>query len=54
MKALSSQKRLCRLEKLQRKELIMMPAQPGLEVSSPWTYREKLLNPLAVGIRSRC
>ena len=25
----------------------MMPAQPGLEVSAPWTYREKLFNLLA-------
>jgi hypothetical protein len=25
----------------------MMPAQPGLEVSAPWTYREKLYNLLA-------
>ena len=37
----------CRFEKLQRKELIMTPAQPGLEVSAPWTYREKLFNLLA-------
>jgi hypothetical protein len=22
----------------------MTPAQPGLEVSAPWTYREKLFN----------
>jgi len=27
----------CRFEKLQRKELIMRPAQPGPEVSAPWT-----------------
>ena len=25
----------------------MTPAQPGLEVSAPWTYREKLFNLLA-------
>jgi DinB superfamily len=37
----------CRLDKLQRKELIMTPAQPGLEVSAPSSYREKLLNLLA-------
>jgi hypothetical protein len=34
-------------EKLQRKELIMTPVQPGLEVSAPWIYREKLFNLLA-------
>jgi hypothetical protein len=32
----------------------MTPAQPGLEVSAPWTYREKLFNLLAGRIRSRC
>jgi hypothetical protein len=38
-----------RFQKLQRKELIMTPAQPqpGLEVSAPRTYREKLFNLLA-------
>src|SRR5215467_5532352 len=34
-------------EKLQRKELMMTPPQPGLEVFAPRTYREKLFNLLA-------
>src|SRR5208282_1828781 len=42
-----AKRKVCRFEKLQRKELIMTPAQPGLEVSAPWTYREKLFNLLA-------
>jgi hypothetical protein len=37
----------CGFEELQRKELIMTPARPGLEVSARWTYREKLFNLLA-------
>jgi hypothetical protein len=32
---------------LQEKEIVVTPAQPGLEVSAPWTYREKLFNLLA-------
>jgi hypothetical protein len=31
----------------QRKELTMTPSQPGIEVSSPWTYRDKLFSLLA-------
>jgi hypothetical protein len=42
-----AKRKVCRFEKLQRKELILTPAQPGLEVSAPWTYREKLFNLLA-------
>jgi hypothetical protein len=42
-------RKICRFEKLQRKESIVTPAQPqpGLEVSAPQTYREKLFNLLA-------
>jgi hypothetical protein len=44
---LLAKRKVCRFEKLQTKELIMTPAQPGLEVSAPRTYREKLFNLLA-------
>ena len=42
-----AKRKVCRFEKLQKKELIMTTAQPGLEVSAPRTYREKLFNLLA-------